>query len=51
MKTFYSGILGLFFAGIATLQSANAADLYRGSAGGYKDGPVTEVPTQSWTGF
>jgi outer membrane immunogenic protein len=34
---------------IALTASANAADLYRAPAGGYKDGPY--VPAATWTGF
>jgi outer membrane immunogenic protein len=45
-----SGILGLTLTSAVALASANAADLYRGPAGGgYKDGPY--VPVASWTGF
>ncbi len=45
-----SGIMGLTLTSVVALASANAADLYRGPAGGgYKDGPVDVV--DSWTGF
>jgi outer membrane immunogenic protein len=47
-----SGILGLTLASVVALAagSANAADMYRGEAGGYKDAPVY-APVTSWTGF
>jgi outer membrane immunogenic protein len=45
-----SGILGLTLTSAVALASANAADLYRGPAGGgLKDGPY--IPVATWTGF
>jgi len=44
-----SGILGLTLTSVVAVASANAADMYRGSDGGYKDGPVyAEV---NWSGL
>ncbi|MBT3070957.1 outer membrane beta-barrel protein [Rhodomicrobium sp. Az07] len=45
-----SGIAGLTLASVVAIASANSADLYRGQAGGYKDGPMI-APVSSWTGF
>jgi outer membrane immunogenic protein len=45
-----SGIAGLTLASVVAIASANSADLYRGQAGGYKDGPVV-APVATWTGF
>ena len=47
-----SGILGLTLTSALVLAaaSANAADIYRPEAGGYKDGPAY-VPVNTWTGF
>ncbi len=47
-----SGILGLTLASVVALAagSANAADMYRGEPGGYKDGPVYS-PVAGWNGL
>ncbi|KAI94789.1 porin [Rhodomicrobium udaipurense JA643] len=45
-----SGIAGLTLASVVAIASANSADLYRGQAGGYKDGPIV-APVATWTGF
>ena len=43
-----SGILGLTLSSVVALASANAADIYRPSEGGYKDAPYAGV---NWSGF
>lgn len=52
MTKFGAGLAGLTFGSALVLASAagNAADMYRGDAGGYKDGPAY-APVTSWTGF
>jgi outer membrane immunogenic protein len=44
-----SGLLGLTLTSAVALASANAADLYRGAPGGYKD--AYAAPVAAWTGF
>ncbi len=48
-KSFYFGASLLAIAA-ASIVSASAADMYRGEAGGYKDGPM-DIPPATWTGF
>lgn len=43
-----SGILGLALSSVVAIASANAADMYRPSEGGYKDAPYVGV---NWSGF
>lgn len=52
MSKLRTGVLGLTLTSALVLAaaSANAADIYRGEAGGLKDGPGY-VPIMSWTGF
>jgi outer membrane immunogenic protein len=47
MKRFRIGILAVTLTSVAALASANAADLFAGGPGGYKDGPSYPL----WTGF
>ena len=48
-KSLYLGASMLAVAA-AAIVPASAADMYRGEAGGYKDGPAY-VPADTWTGF
>ncbi len=44
-----TGILAATLTSVVALASANAADMYRPSEGGYKDGPA--YATVNWSGF